>query len=113
MNKIISILCMALVLLIGTVPYADAIGHGGSHGGGLGHGSFHSGGFAHEAFHGGGFGHHPFIAPHRFGHIDHFRGGIFFNVPPLWVAPEPYVEVTPVPPPVPWGMATFVSSRLF
>jgi hypothetical protein len=37
------------------------------------------------------------IASHRFGHIDRFRGGIFFDVPPLWVTPEPYVEVTPVP----------------
>jgi len=26
-------------------------------------------------------------------------------VPPLWVAPEPYVEVTPVPPPV-WYYCT-------
>ena len=95
MNKTISILCVALLLLIGTVPYADAFGHGGFHGGGPGHGSFH----------GGGFGHHPFIAPHRFGHIDHFHGGIFFDVPPLWVAPEPYVEVTPVPPPV-WYYCT-------
>ena len=105
MNKTISILCVALVCLIGTVPYADAIGHGGPHGGGLGHGSFHGGVFAHGAFHGGGFGHHPFIAPHRFGHMDHFRSGIFFDVPPLWIAPEPYVEVTPVPPPV-WYYCT-------
>ena len=76
MNKTISILCVALLLLIGTVPYADAFGYGGFHGGGLGHGSFHGGGFGHGAFHGGGFGHQPFIAPHRFGHIDHFHGGI-------------------------------------
>ena len=37
MNKTVSILCVALALLIGTVPYADAIGHGGPRGGGLGH----------------------------------------------------------------------------
>src|SRR5262245_32312995 len=104
MNKIISLLCVALMLSIGTVPYAEAIGHNGFHGG-LGHGSFHGGGFGHGAFHGVGFGHHPFIAPHRFGHIDHFRGGIFFDVPPLWVVPEPYVEVTPGPPPV-WYYCT-------
>src|SRR5262249_33061968 len=58
-----------------------------------------------DASTGGGFGHHPFIAPHRFGHIDHFHGGIFFDVPPLWVSPAPYVEVTPVPPPV-WYYCT-------
>jgi hypothetical protein len=80
MSKTISILCVALLLLIGTVPYADASEHGG--------------------LHGGGFEHHPFMAPHRFGYIDRFHSGIFFDVPPLWVAPEPYVEVTPVPPPV-------------
>jgi len=108
MNKTIRILCVALVLLIGTVPYADAIGPDGSHGRGMGHSSFHSGGFRHGAFPRGGFGHHPFIAPHRFGHIDHFHGGIFFDVPPLWVVPAPttpYVEVTPVPPPV-WYYCT-------
>src|SRR5438477_6777792 len=31
----------------------------------------------------------------------HFHGGIFFDVPPLWVAPEPYIGVTPAPPPPP------------
>jgi hypothetical protein len=41
MHKTISILCVALALLIGTALYADAIGHDGSHGGGLGHGSVH------------------------------------------------------------------------
>ena len=94
MNKTMRILCVSLMLLMGTVPYAAAMGHDGFHGG-PGHGSFH----------GGGFGHHPFIAPHRFGHIDHFHGGIFFDVPPLWVAPAPYAEVTPVPPPV-WYYCT-------
>jgi len=62
-------------------------------------------GFGHGTFDGGSFGHQPFIAPHRFGHIDRFRSGIFSDVPPLWVAPEPYVEVTPVPPPV-WYYCT-------
>jgi len=94
MHKTIRILCVALVLLIGTVPYAAAIGHDEFHGG-PGHGSFS----------GGSFDHHPFIVPHRFGHIDHFRGGIFFDVPPLWVVPAPYVEVTPVPPSV-WYYCT-------
>ena len=94
MHKTIRILCVALVLLIGIVPYAAAIGHNEFHGG-PGHGSFS----------GGGFDHHPFIAPHRFGHIDRFRGGIFFDVPPLWVVPAPYVEVTPAPPSV-WYYCT-------
>src|SRR5262249_59159830 len=100
MNKTRRILCVALLLLIGTVPYAYAFGHGGFHGGGLGHGSFHGGNFGHGAFHGEGFAHHPFYTPHRFGHIDRFHDGILFDGPSVWVTPPPYVEVTPVPPPV-------------
>jgi hypothetical protein len=94
MCKPIRILVIVLLCLVGSTPYAFA-----SHG----HGGFHGGGFGHGGFHGGGFGHHHFIAPHRFGHFHqpHFHGGLFFDVSPLWIAPQPYVEVTPVPAP-PW-----------
>src|SRR2546427_12527944 len=98
MNKTISTLCVALVLLIGTVPYADAMGHGGSHGGGLGPGSFHSGGFSQGAFPGGGFGPHPFIPPPRCACFDGFRGGVFFYVPPVWGCPSSAGAVTRCPP---------------
>ena len=36
---------------------------------------------------------------HRF--HSHFHGGIFFDVSPLWIAPAPYIGVTPAPPPPP------------
>ena len=29
----------------------------------------------------------------------HFHGGIFFDVSPLWIAPAPYIGVTPAPHP--------------
>jgi hypothetical protein len=83
MCKPIRILAMVLLCLVGSTPYVVASpGHGG--------------------FHGGSFGHHHFIAPHGFGHFHqpHFRGGLFFDVSPLWIAPQPYVEVTPVPAPL-------------
>src|SRR5262249_1942474 len=71
-----------LLLLVGSTSYADArSGHGG--------------------FRGGGFGHHHFIPRHRFGHVHRFHGGIFFDVSPLWIAPAPYIGITPVPPPPP------------
>jgi hypothetical protein len=86
MRKPIKILLLALLLLVGSIPYADArAGPGG--------------------FRGGGFGHRPFVPHHGFRHIhrfhSHVHAGIFFDVPPLWVAPAPYVEVTPAPPPPP------------
>ena len=31
----------------------------------------------------------------------HFHGGIVFDVSPLWIAPAPYIGVTPAPPPPP------------
>jgi hypothetical protein len=83
MYKPIRILVMVLLFLVGSTPYVFASpGHGG--------------------FHGGGFGHHHFVAPHGFEHFHqpHFHGGVFFDVSPLWIAPQPYVEVTPVPTPL-------------
>jgi hypothetical protein len=98
MYKPIKILLLILVLLIGSTAYVDARpGHGGRHGG------FHRGG--HGGFRGGGSGHRHFVPHHKFGHkhrvYPYFHGGIFFDVSPLWLAPAPYVDVTPAPPPPP------------
>ena len=50
-------------------------------------------------------GHRHFVPRHKFGHVHrfypHFHGGIFFDVSPLWIAPAPYIGVTPAPPPPP------------
>jgi hypothetical protein len=85
MSKGIRMLVMILLLVVGTAPVALARGgpggfHGGFHGGGFGHSGFHDG------FHGGHVGpfHHP-----------HVHGGIVVEAPPLWIAPEPFIDVTP------------------
>jgi len=92
MCKPIKTLLLVLLLLVGSTSYADARPrHGG--------------------FHGGGFGHRHFIPHHRFGHVyrvyPRFYGGIFYDVPPVWVAPAPYIGVVPAPPPAPvWYYCT-------
>ena len=81
MSKGIRMLVMVLLLVVGTAPVALARGGpGGFHGGSFGHSGFHDG------FHGGHVGpfHHP-----------HFHGGIIVGAPPLWIAPEPSIDVTP------------------
>ena len=95
MRKPSKILLLVLLLLMGSTSYADArSGHGGRHGG------FHRGG--HGGFRGGGARHHHFVPHHRSGHVHrfypHFHGGIVFDVSPLWIAPAPYIGVTPAPP---------------
>lgn len=87
MYKGLRMLVMILLFVVGTAPVAFARGglggsHGGFHGGGFGHGGFSSGGMRHGG-HGGLF-HHP-----------HFHGGIVLEAPPLWIVPEPYIDVTP------------------
>jgi hypothetical protein len=106
MRKPSKILLLVLLLLMGSTSYADArSGHRGRHGGFHrgGHGDFHRGG--HGGFRGGGGRHHHFVPHHKFGHRhhfhSHFHGGIFFDVSPLWIAPAPYIGVTPAPPPPP------------
>ena len=97
MRQCIRMLMMVLFLVVGTAPVVLAFGgHGGFHGGG--HGGFHGGGFGHHGFPGGSFGHRGW---HHWG----YGSGIYFDVPPLWIAPEPsYVApapsigVTPEPP---------------
>jgi hypothetical protein len=94
MRQPIKILLFVMLLLVGSISYADArSGHGGFHGGRQG------------GFRGGSFGHQHFIPGHRFGHIHRFypyaHGGLFFDVSPLWIAPVPYIGVTPAPPPPP------------
>jgi hypothetical protein len=98
MRKPIKILLLVLVLLVGSTAYADArSGHGGRHGG------FHR--ERHSGVRGGGSGHRHFVPRHKFGHVHRFYphsyGGIFFDVSPLWIAPAPYIGLTPVPPPPP------------
>jgi hypothetical protein len=97
MCKPIKTLLLVLLLVVGSISYADARSGPGGFRGGL-----------HGGFRGGSFGHHHFIPHHRFGHIHpHFQGGIFFDVPPLWVAPAPYIGVMPAPPPAPvWYYCT-------
>jgi len=106
MRQCIRMLMMVLFLVVGTAPVVLAFGgHGGFHGGG--HGGFH-GGFHGGGFHGGGFGHHGFPGGsfgHRGWHHWGYGSGIYFDVPPLWIAPEPYyvapapsIGVTPEPP---------------
>ena len=97
MRQCIRMLMMVLFLVVGTAPVVLAFGgHGGFHGGG--HGGFHGGGFGHHGFPGGSFGHRGW---HHWG----YGSGIYFDVPPLWIAPEPYyvapapsIGVTPEPP---------------
>jgi hypothetical protein len=95
MGTFIRMLVMVLFLVLAPAPGAFARGgpggvHGGFHGGDFGRGGgWRHGGF-HEGFH-RGFGHF---------HHPHFHGGIFFEVPPLWVVPAPYIGVTPAPPSV-------------
>jgi hypothetical protein len=95
MGTFIRMLVMVLFLVLAPAPGAFARGgpggvHGGFHGGDFGRGGgWRHGGF-HEGFH-RGFGHF---------HHPHFHSGIFFEVPPLWVVPAPYIGVTPAPPPV-------------
>src|SRR4029453_7710961 len=85
MSKGIRMLVMVLLLVVGTAPVALARGgpggfHGGFHGGGFGHSGFHDG------FHGGHVG--PF-------HHRHWPGGILVETPPLWIPPDPFIDVTP------------------
>jgi hypothetical protein len=93
MGTFIRMLVMVLFLVLAPAPGAFARGgpggvHGGFHGGDFGRGGgWRHGGF-HEGFH-RGFGHF---------HHPHFHSGIFFEVPPLWVVPAPYIGVTPAPP---------------
>src|SRR5215831_5032413 len=68
MSKGIRMLVMVLLLVVGTAPVALARG---------GPGGFH------EGFHGGPF------------HHQHVHGGIVVETPPLWIAPAPYIDVTP------------------
>ena len=81
MSQGLRILVMVLLLAVGTAPVAFARGGPGGFQGG-----FHGGGFGHGGFYGGPLGrfHHP-----------HFPGGIVVEAPPLWIAPEPFIDVTP------------------
>jgi hypothetical protein len=95
MRQCIRILMIVLLLVVGIVPVAFARGSpGGFHGGGFGHGGFHHG--FHHGFHGwhGGPFHHP-----------HLHGGIIVETPPLWVAPDPFIGLTPEPPAI-WYYCT-------
>jgi hypothetical protein len=95
MCKPIKTLLLVLVLLVGSTSYADASRrHGGYRGGGYGHGHRH-------------YGHHHY----RHGHIHRvyprFYGGVFFDVPPVWVTPVPSISIAPAPPPAPlWYYCT-------
>ncbi len=90
MRKLLVLLLGVLLLLMGTIPHADARGgHGGGHGGhGFGHGRHHFG-------HGG----HGFIGP-RFGvsvwpYWDPYV--VPYASPPVMMAP-PQVYIEPAPP---------------
>jgi len=98
MGKPVKILLLVLLLLLGGLPDVDARpGHGGRHGG------FHKGG--HGGFRGGISDHRHFVPRHKFGYVHRFYpryyGGVFFDVSPLWIAPAPYIGITPAPPPPP------------
>ena len=88
MRQCIRMLIVVLFLVVGTAPVVLAFGgHGGGHGG-RHHGGGHHGGGHHRGWHHWGYG-----------------SGIYFDVPPLWIAPEPYdvapapsIGVTPEPP---------------
>jgi len=100
MRQCIRMLIVVLFLVVGTAPVVLAFGgHGGFHGGGPRgfHGGFHGGGpgrvpggrFGHHGFPGGSFGHRGW---HHWG----YGSGIYFDVSPLWIAPEPS-DVAPAP----------------
>jgi hypothetical protein len=100
MCKPIKTLLLVLVLLVGSTSYADARPrHGGHRGGGDGH--------RHYAPH-----HHRHYTPHyRYGHVHRvyprYYGGVFFDVPPVWVTPVPSISIVPAPPPAPvWYYCT-------
>jgi hypothetical protein len=100
MCKPIKTLLLVLVLLVGSTSYADASPrHGGYRGGGYGH--------RHYAPH-----HHRHYTPHyRYGHVHRvyprYYGGVFFDVPPVWVTPVPSISIVPAPPPAPvWYYCT-------
>jgi hypothetical protein len=108
MYKGFRMLVMILLFVVGTAPVAFARGgsHGGFHGGDFGHGGFpsggmrHGGGFGHGGFSNGGMRHGGFHDGFHGGHVGlfhhpHFHGGIVLEAPPLWIAPEPYIDVTP------------------
>ena len=76
MRQCIRMLIMVLFLVVGTAPVVLAFGgHGGGHGGG------HHWGGHHRGWHHWGYG-----------------SGIYFDVSPHYVAPAPYIGVTPEPP---------------
>ena len=96
----IKTLLLVLVLLVGSTAYADARSrHGGYRGGGYGHRHY-------------GHHHHRHYSPHYgYGHVHRvyprFYGGIFYDVPPVWVAPAPSISIVPAPPPAPlWYYCT-------
>ena len=101
MCKPIKTLLLVLVLLVGSTSYADARSrHGGSRGGGYGHGHRH---YAHTTRH--------YTPHHRYGHVHRvyprYYGGVFFDVPPVWVTPVPSISIVPAPPPAPvWYYCT-------
>jgi hypothetical protein len=92
----IKTLLLVLVLLVGSTSYVEARSrHGGYRGGGYGHRHY----TPHHRHH------------YRYGHVHRvyprFYGGIFYDVPPIWVAPAPYIGVVPAPPPAPlWYYCT-------
>jgi len=83
MRQCIRMLIMVLFLVVGTAPVVLASGgHGGYHRGGHHQGGHHQGGH-----HGGGH--------HRGWHHRGYGSGIYYDVSPLWIAPEPsYVAPT-------------------
>jgi hypothetical protein len=96
----IKTLLLVLVLLVGSTSYADA---------GPRHGGYRGGGHGHRHY---GHHHHRHYSPHYgYGHVHRFYprfyGGIFYDVPPVWVAPAPYIGVVPAPPAAPmWYYCT-------